>query len=70
MKIYVVVSICQNLVDLVQGFSDLGLAETELASERKRLGITPNQEESENDVQLHEIEVDTRPVSVLNRLTW
>jgi len=72
MRIYVVVGVFQGVVNDVEGFIDAGEAELELARLRHEYGIVPgHEEESENNVQLHEVDVDARPVSVLmTRLTW
>lgn len=68
MRVYIVVGVFEGVVESVQGFIDPGQAETELASLRRKLGIVEGyEEESENDAQLHEIDVDARPVSVMVR---
>lgn len=68
MKIYIIVGVFKGAVSSVQGFLDAGQAEVELVKLRKELGIVPgHEEESENDAQLHEIDVDLRPISVLTR---
>lgn len=68
MKIYIVIGVFQGVVDTVKGFIDSGEAEMELGELQVAYGITPgHEEESENSVQLHEIDVDARPVSVMAR---
>ena len=59
MRIYVVVGVHQGVVFEVKGFIDLGEADAEAA----RL----QSENPEGDIQLHEVDVDARPVSVMAR---
>lgn len=72
MKIYVVVSVYQGVVSEVKGFIDPGEADAEAVRLRHKYEIVPGyEEESENEVQLHEIDVDARPVSVaIRRQIW
>lgn len=68
MRIYVVISVYQGVVSEVKGFIDSNQADMELARLRREYGITPgHEEESANDVQLHELNIDARPTSVLIR---
>jgi len=63
MRIYVVVGVSQGVVSSVQGFIDHGEADTE--------AIRLQGENPESDIQLHEIDVDARPTSVMiRRLIW
>lgn len=72
MLIYVVVGVYKGVVDKVEGFLDPIQAEMEMARLKNEYGIVPGyEEEAENNVQLHEVEVDSRPVSMLRgRLVW
>jgi len=72
MQFYVVVGVCQGELSHIRGFIDPGEAEMELERLRDEYGIVLGyEEESENDVQLHEIDVDTRPTSVaVRRQVW
>lgn len=72
MRVYVVVSVYAGCVDKVLGFQDASEAETEAAKLRRELGIKlGSEQESEHDVQLHEIDIDLRPLSVaLRRQTY
>lgn len=63
MRIYVVVGIHQGTVSEVSGFIDPGEAEMEV--------MRLQSEEPETDVQLHEVDVDARPTSVvIRRQIW
>lgn len=59
MRIYVVVGVYQGAVSSVSGFLDPGEADAE--------AIRLQGENPESDIQLHEIDVDARPVSVIIR---
>lgn len=68
MRIYVVVGVYQGVVAEVKGFIDPGEADAEVARLKGEYDIVPGQEEeSQNDVQLHAVDVDARPVSVMAR---
>jgi len=65
MRVYVVVSVCAGCVDEVKVSTDPGQAELDLDQKRAELGILEGLEaESENAVELHEIDVDIMPDSV------
>jgi len=69
MKIYVVVGVFQGVIDEVNGFTDVGEADTDLAGLKIKYEIMPGkEEESENDVKLFEIEVPDYPTSVAVRM--
>lgn len=72
MKIYVVIGVFQGVISDVRGFIDPGEANMELERLNKEYDIEPGREaESENNVQLHEVDVEARPASVLaRRLKW
>lgn len=59
MRIYIVFGISQGIVSEVKGFMDPSEAEAEL--------LMLQSEDPETDAQLHEIDVDARPVSVIIR---
>lgn len=59
MRIYVVVGAFQGVVNSVQGFIDHGEADAE--------AIRLQGENPESDIQLHEIDIDARPTSVMIR---
>jgi len=59
MRIYVVVGVYQGVVSEVKGFIDPGEADAE--------AVRLQNENPESEVQLHEVEVDARPVSVIAR---
>lgn len=59
MRIYVVVGVHQGAVSEVKGFFDPGEADAE--------AIRLQGENPEGEVQLHEVDVDARPVSVMVR---
>ena len=68
MRIYVVVGVYQGVVDEVKGFLDPGEIEAEVTRLKRKYDIVPGyEEESQNDIQLHEIDVGARPLSVLVR---
>ena len=71
MRVYVVVGVCQGVVNFVEGFLDPGQADLELEKVKGELNIVPGyEEESENNVQLrllHLVEVDARAMSVIAR---
>ena len=68
MRVYVVVTVMAGVIDEVKGFSDPSQADTYLAKKRRELDIRPGyEEESENDAQLHTIDVETYPTSVAVR---
>ena len=62
MKVYVVVSVMAGCIDEVKVFEDSSAAEGFLAKKQKELDIQPGMESaSENDAQLHEVEVEPIP---------
>jgi hypothetical protein len=68
MTIYVVIGVFQGVVSDVRGFIDPGEAEMEVDRLKNEYNIEPSrEEESENSVNLHEVEVDARPVSMMVR---
>jgi hypothetical protein len=71
MTIYVVVGVFEGVVSDVSGFIDPGAANLELERLVRQYGIEPGyEEEPENSVQLHEVEIDARPASVAARQLW
>ncbi len=65
---YIVITVYAGCVSDVKGFSDHGDAEDYLMQQKRELGIEQDQEEeSEYDVQLHELDIETYPVSVMVR---
>lgn len=74
MEIYVVVAVFQGVVSEVKGFMLPPEAEEYEETKKRELGIvTGHEEESENDVQTHEIDVDVSPrstASIIGNLTW
>ena len=68
MIVYVVVTVYAGCVSKVKGFIDSGEAETHLATEWQELFIEPGLElESENNIQLHELDIETYPTTVAIR---
>lgn len=68
MRIYVVVGVYQGVVAEVKGFLDPGEADVEVTRLMEQYDIVPgHEEESQNDVQLHAVGVDAKPVSVIAR---
>ena len=68
MLTYVVVGVFKGVVSEVKGFTDPEEANIELAKLNQEYNIEPGQEEeSENEVSLHKIEVYVWPASVLAR---
>lgn len=72
MRVYVLIGFFQGVVSEVKGFIDPSQANIEFERLREKYGIAPGYEaESENAVQLHDIDVDARPASVsARRLVW
>jgi len=69
MKIYVVVGVVQGVINEVNGFSAPEEAETDLEGLKVQYGIMPGQEEeSENDAKLFEIDIPEYPTSVAVRM--
>jgi len=64
-KVYVVVTVFSGCVNEVKGFVDPGEADNCVETKQQELGITPGfEEESEHDVQLHELDIPIYPESV------
>lgn len=72
MHIYVVIGVWGGLIEEVKGFLDPSLAEIEVGRLKGEYGIVPgSEEESENSVQLHELDIDASPTSVaIRRTAW
>ena len=74
MIIHVVVGVFQGVVSDVKGFMLPTEAEEYEDNRKRELGIVPgHEEESENNVQTHEIDVDVSPrstASIIGNLTW
>ena len=65
MKVYVVVTVFSGCVNEVKGFVDPGEADNCVETKQQELGITPGfEEQSEHDVQLHELDIPIYPESV------
>lgn len=68
MRIYMVIGVRQGVIDSIEGFTEAGEAETALATLRHELNIIPGcEEESENDAQLHELDIEDYSPSVKAR---
>ena len=71
MKIYVVIGVFQGVISDVSAFLEPGAAYTEQQRLIEKYGIEPgHEEESEHNVQLHEVDVDARPASVVATQVW
>uniref|UniRef100_A0A6M3M5D6 Uncharacterized protein n=1 Tax=viral metagenome TaxID=1070528 RepID=A0A6M3M5D6_9ZZZZ len=65
MKVYVVVTVFSGCVNEVNGFVDPGAADACVETKQQELGIMPGfEEQSEHDVQLHELDILIYPESV------
>jgi len=69
---YVVVTVFEGCISDVTGFSVRSEAEAYLKMNQDELGIEPGVEnESENDIQLHELDIEYYPTSVaVRRQKW
>ena len=68
---YVVVTVFEGCISDVKGFGDRSEAEAYLEINQDELGIEPDLEnESENDIQLHELDIEFYPTSVAVRRQW
>jgi len=64
-KVYVVVTVFSGCVNEVNGFVDPGAADACVETKQQELGIMPGfEEQSEHDVQLHELDILIYPESV------
>lgn len=71
MTLYIVIGVFQGVVSDVSGFIDQGAASMEQQRLSEQYGIEQGQEEeSEHNVQLHEVDVDSRPASVTATQVW
>jgi len=63
------VGVVQGVIDEVNGFTDGKAADIDLDGLKEQYGIMPGQEEeSENDVKLFEIDIPEYPLSVAIRM--
>lgn len=68
---YVVVTVFEGCISDVKGFSSSSEAEAYLEINQDELGIEPGLEnESQNDIQLHELDIEYYPTSVAVRRQW
>lgn len=65
MRAYILIGVLKGVIDSIDGFTEAGEAEIELAKLRHELNIIPgHEEESENDAQLHKLDIEDYPPSV------